>query len=466
MYRFQILLLLTFLLPAHLQAQPGRVSLASVQVGETWSDHPLVQTIRNQGYLTLQDREKLLDKRFPADRAWAAIDVLGVDGIQRHAVEQFIVQGLAARLSIGTSGALTPRDIETNQLDARQALVLGWVRALISQDDPKRLNRRSNRMLEAGALQLLEIAVQKSPGVQTAHLAYGLVQATVHPNCDHALKLAKAARDPGQQSVRLAMAERVNAIATTLGRSCPAKDLALFTPAIQLPPPLPEAAPAGDRAPTAKQLGVQTHPCEPFVVTAPVFRGWLNDPAIKHAATGMRLDQPLLEDTLRRDLTGDLAIALLNASLLAARQSPEELAKITWQTLALRHGIKTNPEGTPLALNALTPQEAMVYGYARSVETTTCTPLGDPQDARTFAPVSLLSAARGKLPSAAALGPILAFGHEIDIERQVDRCRPQDLADTLRGIVLKANIPQAARDPLVQALDTVIAQCKATRAQP
>ena len=128
MHRVVVFLSLLFALPSYAQSQP--LALESVRIHEAYSDHPLVLAVRSQGYLAILDREKVLDKRFPTDRAWAVIDAVGADGVSRHAVDAFVTQGLLARLAIGPSGALKARDIDVAQLDGRQAFVLGWLRAL------------------------------------------------------------------------------------------------------------------------------------------------------------------------------------------------------------------------------------------------------------------------------------------------------------------------------------------------
>ena len=69
MHRVVVFLSLLFALPSYAQSQP--LALESVRIHEAYSDHPLVLAVRSQGYLAILDREKVLDKRFPTDRAWA-----------------------------------------------------------------------------------------------------------------------------------------------------------------------------------------------------------------------------------------------------------------------------------------------------------------------------------------------------------------------------------------------------------
>lgn len=203
----------------------------------------------------------------------------------------------------------------------------------------------------------------------------------------------------------------------------------------------------------------------PFVVTAPVFKGWLADPLVARLAGGARLEPALLSDALRRDNTGDTAIAALNAAVLVGRHTPAQTAEIVWQAVALHHPDSGELGAAPLPLAQLTPEEATVLGYAQALRNPRPVAPANAADARSLAASVLFAAATGKLPSAATLGPLMALGHTIDVQRQPDPCRPIGLEDALRGVVLRANLPQAARQPLVQALDTLLRQCQAARPQ-
>lgn len=462
--------------PAFAQRAPaltGALRLTDVHVGEAYTDHPLVRSVKNQGYLELLDRDKVLDKRFSADRAWGLVDALGAEAVTRHAVDGFVTQGVVARLSIGQSGALQARDIRVDQLDARQALVLGWLRALAAGEDSKRLLKRSAKVQEAGALQLLEVAAKLAPEVQAAQLAHLLVLAATRQNrdqsCKDAAALAKAARDGGRESVRLAAAERVDALAKVLGKGCAKGELTAYAGPISLAPPLSEAPVAGARAPVKAAISMLSAPGEPFVAVAPVFKGWLGDAGVKAVASGTRLDQTLLDEAMKRDNTGDTAVALLNATYLLGHQPVEAIVQIAWATMAMRHGFVANLDGVVMGLAQLTPQEAMVLGYSRTLQPISAHAPDDPSNARPISASALLAAAKGKLPSAAALGPILALGHQIDVDRTIDPCKPVDLADALRGVVQRSSLPEVSKTALGQALDMVQAPCKTAapgRAKP
>ena len=466
MYRVLVLLNLLFASVASAQTQP--LALESVRVHEAYGDHPLVLTVRSQGYLAILDREKVLDKRFPTDRAWAVVDAVGAEGVARHAVDAFVTQGLLARLAIGPSGALRSHDIDVAQLDARQAFVLGWLRALAAGGETKRLLKRSAKVSDAGALQLLEHAEQQAPTSQAIRLAHELVATAADSDartaCAHAVRLARLARDGGSESVRLAAAERIDALARYIGSACAGKEMADVSAAIQLPPPAAESA-TSQRAASRQSTSAPPPASTPFVVTAPFFKGWLQDPLVNKLAVGARLDAPMLVDALQRDATGDLAIVALNATALAGRQTADQTAELTWQAIASRHGVRGDPDATLIGLAQLTPQEAIVYGYAQALKPQGIAIKEDVANARPLSPTTLFAAAKGKLPSAATLGPLMAFGHAIDLEREPNHCRPIDLEDALRGVVLRATLPELARLPLVQALDTLLGQCKITSPQ-
>ncbi len=464
----RFLVALTLLIASTVLAQPQPLLLESIHVDAAYADHPLVLAVRSQGYLTLLDREKVLDVRFPTDRAWAVVDAVGAAGVARHAVDAFVTQGLLARLAIGPSGALRARDIDVDQLNARQAFVLGWLRALAAGADTKRLQTRSAKVSDAGALQLLEYAEQQAPTIQAIRAAHALVAAAADPDartaCSHAVQLARSARDGGAESVRLAAAERVDALARGLATACAGHELANLSAPIQLPPPPPEWTPA-QRAPSKASTAAPPPASTPFVVTAPVFKGWLKDPLIGELAGGARLDALSLIDAMQRDATGDLAIVALNAAVLVARQTADQTADVAWQAIASRHGVRGDADAALIGLAQLTPEEAIVYGYAQSLKPQGIAEREDLANARPLSPATLFAAAKGKLPSAATLGPLMALGHNIDLEREPNHCRPIDLEDALRGVVLRANLPEPARQPLVQALDTLLGQCKVANPQ-
>jgi hypothetical protein len=460
---YRLFAVLSLFAAAPVLAQPTLP--AAVHVYEAYAEQPLVAAVRAQGYLALLDREKLLDKRFPTDRAWAVVDAVGADGVARHAVDAFVAQGLLARLAIGASGALRPRDINVDELDARQAFVLGWLRALAAGNDTRRLLRRSDLVTDAGPLQLLELAAHKAPGVQAIRAAYAIVRAVADADpknaCQHAVVLARLARDGGTESLRLSAAERVDALAHELGAACHNREMAELRAPIQLPPPLPEQT-VHMRPGTVQAAGPTS---TPFFVVAPFFKGWLTDPLIAGLMGGGTLDAQLLTEAMKRDKTGDLAIVALNATVLLGRQNPTMTAEVTWEAIATKHGAKADLDATVLPLAQLTPQEATVYAYAQALMPQPLSGGEDPADARLLRAATLFAAAKGKLPSAATLGPLMALGHNVDLGSLGGPCSVAEQEDALRGVALRATLPEAGRQPLIQALDMLLRQCQTKRPQ-
>jgi hypothetical protein len=459
--------------PPMVSAQGGLLT-ARVQLHEAYLDNPLVDEIRGAGYLTVVQREKVLDKKLPSDRALAAVDAMGSEGARNNAVDRFVTLGLQARLTLGLSGALKKRDVGVADLDARQALVLGWVRALSAGNDATVLTRKGKTLEQAGAVQLLEQAVKQGPEQQAAQVALAVARAAADPNpktaCQHAIALQKAARTGGSASIRLAAAERVVALAEALQKSCKPEELASFQKPVQLPPPLPEppSGPVGNRPPQSTGLRASAHPFGlAFVVTAPVFSGWLSDPVVTRLAARTRLDEVMFEDVLKRDVTGDLAVAVLNASALMQRIDLDDNAEVAWLGVVRRHGLLDAPldKQKALKIQQLTGPEAMALGYAYALNGRGLKPPVPGDSALSATPQQLFAQAKAMVPVGAVLGPLMWTAHLIDMDRATDLCAPMKRVDALRFVVNKGTLPEAARQALLQALATVEAQCQAAQAQ-
>ncbi|MBM4346225.1 MAG: hypothetical protein FJ100_22860, partial [Deltaproteobacteria bacterium] len=201
---------------AVLAAPPGLPSAATrlaaeARIGAAYDDHPLVAAIAQRGWLQADERHAVLAPGWPMDRAWAAIDALGGDRLRAHGALRYLLIGAAARLSPQVSAGPAADEVRTAQLDARSALLVGWVKVLAEPAVAAR--RRDDRAERTGALDLLARARDGMPGVQAAHLAWALAEASAAdaPNCADALAILAAARQPGQQAVRLAAAERADA---------------------------------------------------------------------------------------------------------------------------------------------------------------------------------------------------------------------------------------------------------------
>ena len=450
----------------------GGLLPARAQFHDAYLDHPVVAEVQAAGYLTILSRERALARQTPADRALAIVDAVGAQGATRNAVDRFLTQAIQARLVIGPSGALQKQDVTVAQLDARQALLLGWIRALSAGADRAALTRRDNRLEGAGAIQLLERAVAAAPELQAAQVALtlALAGAETQPRklCTRALALRQALRTPGAASIRLGAAEHLDALAEPLTRTCKPEEVEPFSRPIQLPPPLAEpsatAVVVGERPtrPQGQGGGPQSFGIA-FVVTAPVFTAYLSDPLIARLAARTRLDELMLEDALGRDATGDLAIAALNASLLMQRIGHDDNAEVAWLAILRRHGLidAAPDQQKSLKVEQLSGGEAMALGYALALAGKGLRPAGADGSAWSATPLMLF--ARGKLmvPGNAALGPAMAVAHTIDLERQLDLCRPARRVEALRFAVGRGTLPEAARPPLLQALATVDAQCQA-----
>lgn len=480
-HRLSCLAALLALWPAHARAATaprpeqgpiGGLLPARAQFHDAYIDHPVVAEVQAAGYLTIVSRERALARQTPADRALAIVDAVGAEGATRNAVDRFLTQAIQARLVIGPSGALQKQDVTVAQLDARQALLLGWIRALSAGADRAVLTRRDNRLEGAGAIQLLERAAAAAPELQAVQVALALAQAGAETQprklCIRALALRQALRTPGAASIRLGAAEHLDALAEPLSRSCKPSEVEPFARPIQLPPPLAEASAAplviGERPtrPLAPSSGPQSFGIA-FVVTAPVFTAYLSDPLIARLAARTRLDELMLEDALGRDATGDLAIAALNASLLMQRIGHDDNAEVAWLAVLRRHGlIDAAPDKqNALKVEQLSGGEAMALGYALALAGKGLKPAGVDGSAWTATPLTLFARGKRMVPGNAALGPAMVVAHTIDLERQTDLCRPARRVEALRFAVGRGTLPEAARPPLLQALATVDAQCQA-----
>ncbi len=458
-------------LPA--STRDGGLLTTRLQLHEAYLDMPLVEEVRAAGFLTVVQREKVLDKRLPADRALAVIDAIGAEGVRQNAVDRFITLGLQARLTLGPSGALKKNDVGVADLDARQALVLGWVRALSAGGEVAVLTRRGKSLEQAGALQLLEQAVKQGPEQQAACVALAVAQAAADGNskkaCERAVAMQKAARNGGQASIRLAAAERVVALAETLQKVCKPNEIAAFQCPVQLQPPLPEPplTQAVVRSPASTGLRASAHPYGlAFVVTAPVFGGWQQDPTVAKLMARTRLDELMFEDVLKRDTTGDVAVAVLNASALMQRISLEDNAEVTWLAIVRRHNLIDSPvaKQKALKLSQLTGPEAMALGYAYALNGQGLKPPVPGDAALTATPQALLAQARSLVPATAVLGPVMGHANLVDLDRATDLCAAMKRVDALRFVINKGTLPEVARKALLQALATVEAQCQASHA--
>ncbi len=451
-------------------AGPRSGALTSrAQIHEAYVDHPVVAEVRSSGYLTVTQRERALDKRTSADRALAIIDAVGAEGAVHHQVDKFITLGIQARLTIGPSGSMRVHDAAVTLLDARQALVLGWIRALAAGTDAKALMRKSNLIEYAGAIQLLEIAASKEPQIQAHEVALAIATATAQTDaknaCTTAISLLRVARNGGKQSIRLQAAESVAALADPMQRKCTLAELEPYGKPIQLPAPVAEDAAIGatesraaesrPRGSDASQYGVG------FVMKAPFFMGYLADVAVRKMADRTRLHALIMEDVFRRDTTGDAAVAVLNASILNGRIDLFDQVEETWLAILYRHNLHDAPmdKRMGLKISDLTGAEAMALAYASALAGKGLRQAVAGDAAFTASPQALFERARGLVPSTALLGPLMAQAHLVDLERQHSQCLAIKRAESLSFIVEKGALPDGAKTPLLQALGVIVAQC-------
>lgn len=447
-------------------AQDATGLVAGWQPWRAYREHPLVAQIRDQGLLQLHDRERLLRDELPADRALAALDSLGAAAMARHAVERYLLVGIAGRLAVGPSGSARIDNLLTTEASARHALLLGWARALRDAGQPAKLMVYSAKLQSAGAVQLLELASKKAPNWQVAVVAAALARAEADPRpgpCQHAKDLDKAMRFAGQEALRLDAAEGVQTLALALvappeARCGPELTVRLKKP-LQLPPPKAEQLPATQRAPAGDGHVFG----DAFATAAPVFRGWLSDPLVKKLALRTPLDDVALAETLKTSANGDAAVAALNASLHNRRIGVMTNADVAWWAVLRSLGLSDadKDQQNRLKLSDLSGVQALAlgYGYAlggRNTELSRGTGL-----AKDAPPRELLEYARTRLPMDALLGPLMAQAHLVDLERQKDRCQAARRAEALAAAIAQGSLPAAAKLAMTEALVAVQKACPA-----
>ena len=455
--------------PVPLPSEPT-VLVASLGVAAVYADHPLVAEVASRRWLSVEQRATLLYTDLAIDRAWAVVDAIGAAGVAQHAQDRAMLLAVAARAQVGPSGAIAVADVRTSQLDARGALLFGWVRALVG--DRAALLRTSERLQDAGALQLLALAQRLQPNWQATQLALAVVQAAAvqRPQCGHAAAVQRAARHAGSHAVRLAVAENADRMArgwvAQAGGPCATADQAELRRPIALPPPPPESEVVRNQRPPPPPDRGEAPPGDAFVAAAPVFRGWLDDPAVRKLVLRTPLDEPTLFALLQQDPSGDRTLAAINAAYHARRTGAFNLGDLTWRAVVRAQGLaEVDPaQQARLKLVELKPQQAMVLAYGLV--------LGS--GARAVAPgtglalqatvAELVAAARGGLPLDAKLGPVLALAHFVDSEPVP--CKAARRAEALRVTLAKTDLPMAAQQALLGPLRTVEQACPAAAAVP
>lgn len=465
-------------LPELAGAAPRATQPLGWRPSEAWGHHPLVAQARQGTGLDAELRQRLLGDELPAERAVAVLDAMSEQALTRHAVERHLIVGIAGRLAIGPSGATHPDTLVVADLEARHALLLGWLRLRLGAGHPEALNRRADRLADAGAVQLLEQARAQAPSWQIAHLALAVARwdASDDPKCANILEILAAAHEPKANPVLLASAEQAAALAlrreAVLRPRCGAKALQAYDRPIQLAaaeaevgyrpgirPPPPEPAPAAGLPASATSPTGATQ--EPFVLLAPVFRGWLSDPLVRAVVLRTPLDPAALAHSMANDPSGDAAIAALNASLHGGRLALGDHAEVVWSAILMARG---QPDADPAAqdrvtVGQLTATQAVVLGYARATAGRLHGAQGVQQPARHAPADALFDRARGELAAAALLAPIFALAVPIDQVRRQDPCAASVRAEALRFVAQKSALPDAAKSAIILALRSVEANC-------
>lgn len=456
----------------------------AVRWSSAYDEHPVVREVQTGKLLGLLARERALSDTMPLDRAVAVVDAVGADGARRSGLGDEIARALRARHAIGPSGALLGKPIAVAELSGREALVLGWARALADASDTKALQRKGGTIAGAGALELLDLAATKEPKAQAPALAVALLRASLAPRkgkaaCAAWLAVQTAARDGRSASVRLGVAEGAIAAISPLASACSKGERAAYQVAPSLPPPAPEVEPAastgrrGPQRPTQRggvyQKGIA------WTVMAPFFKGYLQDSAIATVARGQRLDEIVMAGMLGRDPTGDLSIALVNASVLLRRVDFDDNLDIVWMGIVRQHGLLDADETKRRALpiSALTATEAMALAYGKTIAGESSGPAaagpGAPVDASQPAwsapPRALFAWARQRVPGNASLGPIVALAHEVDVDRETSACAAAKRAEAVGFVIGKSSLPMPARAVLAEAMTSVQASCPPARSK-
>lgn len=444
---------------AKVKPLPGAGVFASA-----YSDLEPVQAVRQASGLPILHRERALSRGMPFDRALAIIDAIGAENARRLGLADALVGALRARHSIGPSGALLGKPISATTLTPREAMLLGWLRAMEAGGDAKALAKRGESIREAGALQLLQRAATVEPKRQAAALAYALAAsagATRKGQCDAWQAVQRATRQGGDEAVRVQAANAAAASVSSFGKRCSKKIRGTYAAAIRLP-----AAKAEVDAPTSSHGGRGPgRPPRPsrggdafqrgiaWTIMAPVYQGYMGDKAIAALVQRERLDEVKLEQILARDPTGDLAIAALNASILSRRVDFDDNLEIAWLAVVRRHRMldATPAQRRALPLTSLTGPEAMALAYGKCIagEGDLPAPSSAATTAHDATPEQLFAFAATRVPGNAALGPLMQAAHKVDQARAGGACAASSALATASSHAARSRLPAAA----LQALD-------------
>jgi hypothetical protein len=472
-----------------LAAEPRAVP--ELGLATDYATQPVVAEVRRAQLWDDATLRLIQHPTMPLDRVLAVADALEPAAVRRHRLAIVVTAQLASYHAVGASGALKARDIRVADLAAGEALALGWLHLLALDNGhlaPQAGNRGGSgaRLIHASPLDLLHHAAASAPNDQTPQVALALAlwltrtrqtptakataaaRAAADPQrCGLAAALARVANEPCSISLPKAVAYRVAELARSGGAGCSGADGWPLPTEWPAPAPEPtEVVATGRPPPVATGPSGQPHRFgEAFVLTAPFFRGWLQDPAVRAVATRRRLLQSELLAVLAADPTGDRTVVVLNAALHLAAISGWDLDSQMWAAITVRH---PQPAGTPpLTTSQLTAAEALALGYARGLAGAWQQAPQPAGGARTALPQELLDAARSGASMDALLAPLLWQLLAVDRERTNDPCRAADRAEALSVALQRGQrLPPAAQTVVQQALTTVQQSCSRPVAKP
>ena len=310
-----------------------RHSVADVDWSGAYASHPTVESVRRLGHLTPATRVNLLRGEPPLDRALAIVSAMTSKQARAFKVADSLLQSLSAALpGRDPEGAPTLR---VNQLTPRQALLIGWSRAR----EGSSTTTITTDAYRAAPEQLLQLARERLPNQQAAQLALALFRALHRPQvnakerCAAWVSVQAEARNGRKAAVALSQAESSRRAVAHLARYCRRAKRRQFEGALQLPPPPPERiiSRASSVGPTIRRgrggRGVA------FATAAPIFRGYLDQPAVRDVLRVRRLPVARLSALIAPGASPDVALAVLNAAALTRRMSPTRAARALLATI-------------------------------------------------------------------------------------------------------------------------------------
>ena len=175
-----------------------------------------------------------------------------------------------------------------------------------------------------------------------------------------------------------------------------------------------------------------------------------------------------MAEQLKRDPTGDLSIAALNASILMRRLAYDDHIAVAWLAILRNHGLvdTTDAIAQALPLTALTATEAMMWAYTKAIagenSDAAAPDMAAPVTAYNATPRQLFVHGRKLAPGNALLGPVAALAHEVDASRHISACNARERAENTKFIINRGQLPPAAKQALSEAMLAVVASCTAT----